>query len=135
MTGGKQSTGCPPEQDRREKLLEEYFDRLNAGERIDPEDIRREHPAEAEGLIEDLQAFASLDASGLTGALVEEHPLGTLGDCVLRRQIGRGGMGGSRQSARAARAGGLRLAAGAGLRQDGWRPWLVSNPARTSGVA
>jgi len=95
MTGGETIYGShPPEQERREELLQEYVDRLNAGERIDPEEIRREHPSLAEGLIEDLQAFAALDAAGLgAGPFAEEAPLGTLGDYVLRRRIGRGGMG------------------------------------------
>jgi hypothetical protein len=80
-------------QERREELLEEYVDRLNAGERVDPAEIRRDHPALAEGLIEDLEAFAALEAPALADRLVEEQPLGTLGDYMLRRRIGRGGMG------------------------------------------
>ncbi|MBI4607265.1 MAG: serine/threonine protein kinase, partial [Planctomycetes bacterium] len=94
MTDARPSSGFDPAgEDRREELLEEYVDRLNSGERIDPQDIRREHPAVAGALIEALEAFAALSASAPAGRLAEEPQLGKLGDYTLRRRIGRGGMG------------------------------------------
>ncbi|MBN1420210.1 MAG: protein kinase, partial [Planctomycetes bacterium] len=71
-----------------EALLAEYIERLNAGEALDVDSIRREHPDVADDLISELRLF-----QGIVPAPSEEQPLGTLGDYTLRRQIGRGGMG------------------------------------------
>jgi tetratricopeptide (TPR) repeat protein len=73
---------------RLEEAFEEYVDRFNAGEAVDPEEIRERHPDIAEELIEGLRAFADFESD--TAA---EAPLGTLGDYRLVRRIGRGGMG------------------------------------------
>ncbi len=73
---------------RLEELLAEYIDRLNEGERLDPEQICAEQPDLGEALIEHLEAFAQM-----TTGRDEEGAPRTLGDYVLHRQIGRGGMG------------------------------------------
>ncbi len=71
-----------------EEIFAEYVERLNAGERISPWQIEKEHPEHAAELIEQLEVFhASVRNRDEAG------PLGTLGDYTLRRQIGRGGMG------------------------------------------
>ncbi len=77
------SSEVPPEQ-----ILGSYLDRLNSGEDLDFEKIRREHPDLASELIEKLHFFQEIGPRPSNGS-----PLGTLGDYTLRRQIGRGGMG------------------------------------------
>ena len=70
-------------------LLWEYMDRWNAGEALDFDAIRSEHPelaAELVSSLNSLQQWRKEDASS-------QDTLGTLGDYTLRRQIGRGGMG------------------------------------------
>ena len=76
-----------PSSRRYEEVLEEYIDRLNAGERFDPVELWSKHPDFAEELIDHLETFANIESHG------EASPVGTLGDYTLRRQIGRGGMG------------------------------------------
>ncbi len=68
-------------------IVTDYLDRLNRGEVLDPFQILAEHPELGQEILEELQAFISLDST------TESSPLGTLGDYTLRRQIGRGGMG------------------------------------------
>ncbi len=77
-----------PNLDQIERVFAEYVERLNAGEKISPWEIERQHPEFAEELIEQLELFKS-------GVFAHDQPapLGTLGDYTLRRQIGRGGMG------------------------------------------
>jgi hypothetical protein len=72
-------------------LLWEYVDRLNAGEALDTEIIRAEHPELAGELIVELEALKGwqADEPGMPDTVL----LGTLGDYTLLRQIGRGGMG------------------------------------------
>ena len=69
-------------------IVAEYVDRVNAGERIHPDDILSEHPTLCGEILDQLEAFVSVGHSR-----DPEEPLGTLGDYTLRRQIGRGGMG------------------------------------------
>ncbi len=71
-----------------EALLADYVERLNAGEPIDIESIKTDHPAVAEEIIDQLRLLQDIykDASS-------SSDLGTFGDYTLRRQIGRGGMG------------------------------------------
>jgi serine/threonine protein kinase/Tfp pilus assembly protein PilF len=76
--------------DRLAEALGGYIDRLSAGERLDPEEVRREHPELAAALIEELETFAAFGSRAPEGELAG---LGTLGHYELRRQIGRGGMG------------------------------------------
>ncbi len=80
-----------PEATNAEDLLWECVARLNRGESIDEAALRKEHPAEAEEVLRQLEAFKDIGATetgaGACGSL------GTLGDYTLRRQIGRGGMG------------------------------------------
>jgi serine/threonine protein kinase/Flp pilus assembly protein TadD len=71
-----------------DEALREYIDRLNAGEGLDKEEIRRRHPEIGDRLIEEIETYEFLG-----GEVVAREFLGTLGDYTLRRQIGRGGMG------------------------------------------
>ncbi len=85
----------PP--DPKADLLWEYVDRINAGEPLDEEKIRGDHPDVADELIDQLKAFTRIeggdpDADGDTGG-DGESILGVLGDYRLLRQVGRGGMG------------------------------------------
>ncbi len=71
-----------------EEILASYVDRLNEGERLDEEMILAEDPVHGPEIFEHLEAFIESTVEG------DDSPaLGTLGDYVLRRQIGRGGMG------------------------------------------
>jgi serine/threonine protein kinase/cytochrome c-type biogenesis protein CcmH/NrfG len=85
---GNQAAGDPGRavDEEAESLLFECVDRLNAGETIDLAALRRERPAIADLVIEQLRAFEGLDDDGA-------GVLGTLGDYTLRRELGRGGMG------------------------------------------
>jgi len=73
---------------REAELLWRYLDPLNAGDELDFEEIRREHPDVGEEIVAQIEAFQRLTAEPSA-----DEPLGTLGDYTLRRRIGRGGMG------------------------------------------
>ena len=80
-----------PEGERERRLADifcEYARRIEGGEELDREEIRRLHPDLAEDLLRDLESFEAVGAE-----LGPAEPLGTLGDYTLRRRIGRGGMG------------------------------------------
>ncbi|MBI4583668.1 MAG: protein kinase [Planctomycetes bacterium] len=79
--------------ERFERLLGEYIDRLNAGESPDHNAILTEHPDMGADLLREIETFEEfkLPKGALVGAAAQS--LGTLGDYRLRRQIGRGGMG------------------------------------------
>jgi serine/threonine protein kinase len=71
-----------------DEALAAYVDRLAAGERLDPVEILTEHPDVGEEILACLEGFVDLEQ------LAECVPAVTrLGDYVLRRRIGRGGMG------------------------------------------
>ncbi|MBI4586292.1 MAG: protein kinase [Planctomycetes bacterium] len=71
-----------------ENVLARYVEKLNAGEKISPWEIERDHPEFASELIDQLKIFQD-------GVLGSEEPvvLGTIGDYKLLKHIGRGGMG------------------------------------------
>ena len=71
-----------------ELLLWHYVERINAGQRIDAAEVYADSPENADEILEQLEAFQSIDTE-----LNSSEPLGTLGDYTLRREIGRGGMG------------------------------------------
>ncbi len=71
-----------------DRVVAEYVDRLNSGERIDHLEIMASHPDEGEQILRELEVFVDLEAG-----VREPVSLGTVGDYTLRRQIGRGGMG------------------------------------------
>ncbi len=71
-----------------EALFAQYVERLNAGEAIDIETIRADHPEVAQELIDQLRLLRDVYRDSAAS-----RDLGTLGDYTLRRQIGRGGMG------------------------------------------
>ena len=78
------------EDDRVQDIVAEYVERLNLGDEIRPDEVLSEHPDLAAEILDHLECF--LDLASRPSA-DDNHPLGTLGDYTLRRQIGRGGMG------------------------------------------
>jgi serine/threonine protein kinase/Flp pilus assembly protein TadD len=79
------------------RVADEFRERQARGERPDPEEYARRHPEAAELL---RKVLASLEVLGLSLASDEpgasatgEGPTGTLGDFLLIREVGRGGMG------------------------------------------
>ncbi len=72
-------------------IVAAYIDRMNRGERFTPEAIRAEHPDLAEAILDHLETF--VDLSRETEETGEPERLGSLGDYVLKRRLGRGGMG------------------------------------------
>src|SRR4051812_9050808 len=80
-------------------LLERLTARLNAGEPVDPAELRREYPEHAEELLRLLPAvrlMADLSKSAEVDLIARDstgQPLGELGDFRLIREVGRGGMG------------------------------------------
>ena len=79
---------------RFESIVGEYLDRLNDGQRIEPEEILIEHPKLGPAILDDLRAFLDVDA---TGSAIESNDEDgfprRLADYTLRRMLGRGGMG------------------------------------------
>jgi serine/threonine protein kinase len=73
------------------RVADEFTQRLNRGERPDPEEYARRHPHLAGLLREVLPALQLLRAPAADAAVTELA--GTLGDFRLLRQVGRGGMG------------------------------------------
>ncbi len=71
-------------------IVAHYLDRLNEGECLDAEEVLREHPDWGQAVVNELEAFMDLGSRATDDPTM---PLGTLGDYILRRQIGRGGMG------------------------------------------
>ncbi|HAK95691.1 MAG TPA: hypothetical protein DCM87_12010, partial [Planctomycetes bacterium] len=70
------------------QLVAGYVDRLNRGTEIDPEEIRREYPDLADEILSQLEVFVGIQA-GVSG----EGGRSVIGDYVLKRRVGRGGMG------------------------------------------
>ncbi|MCZ6796144.1 MAG: protein kinase [Planctomycetota bacterium] len=95
MTKPDARDGAPADGDSRsasvERLFGEYVDRLSAGEALDAEVIRREHPDVAEELIEQLRSFADLRSGDDDGG--GGGRFGSFGDYRIARELGRGGMG------------------------------------------
>ena len=82
-------TSDTPDRNRlREELFGLYIDRLNAGEVLDVNQIRADHPAIAEALILELEEYEALLNGG-----GEKVPSDTFGDYRIVRELGRGGMG------------------------------------------
>ncbi|MBN1422025.1 MAG: protein kinase [Planctomycetes bacterium] len=75
------------EDDRLDDIIAQYVERLNAGGRVDREEVERDHPEWAREILARLETFVQL------GAGRESLPSETIGDFRLIRQIGRGGMG------------------------------------------
>jgi serine/threonine protein kinase/Flp pilus assembly protein TadD len=70
-------------------VLGEYLDRLNAGESVDLARIEAEHPEHASEIIARLKAFEALGGEAEGPRALER----VMGDYVLLRRLGRGGMG------------------------------------------
>ena len=79
------------------RLFDELCTRLEAGQTVDLESYRDQHPEQAEELSDLLPAVQLLfdlrDAETAASALHTEPEIGVLGDFRLIRQLGRGGMG------------------------------------------
>ena len=74
--------------DETDEIVADYIDRMNRGERFTPEAIRAAHPELAEEVLDHLEMFIDLSQG-----TEEPERLGSLGDYVLKRRLGRGGMG------------------------------------------
>jgi hypothetical protein len=74
------------EGDELEDLLGRYVDRLNDGERLDPEAVLAENPVHGPEIVAHLESF-------IESTVEKEEPQRVLGDYTLLRQVGRGGMG------------------------------------------
>ena len=66
-----------------------YVDRMLAGEVLDLEQVRRDHPESGDALVQQLRSFQDLLDASHSGDLSAT----TLGDYTVIRQAGRGGMG------------------------------------------
>ena len=84
------------------EVVEEFTNRLQAGESVDVESYIRRHPEQAERirqLLPALELLADLGHSlhtgpdGAAGDVVEDRFSGTLGDFRILREVGKGGMG------------------------------------------
>ena len=86
-TDGMNGPRTGDEEKEFEELLASYVDRLNRGDELNPQEIMGKHPLVGEHLLAYLEDFVGADPASID---VQRR---TLGDYVLRRQIGRGGMG------------------------------------------
>src|SRR5262245_7560053 len=84
------TTTRPDAEGELARLVEEWTERLQAGQRPDLDSFLAEHPGHAAQLRDLLPA---LDLLGGLGASAGEQPLGRLGDYQILRELGRGGMG------------------------------------------
>jgi hypothetical protein len=84
------------------EVVEEFTNRVQAGESVDVESYAQRHPEHAERLRQLLPALALLaevgrsshmGSDGVSRETAEDHLTGTLGDFRLIREVGRGGMG------------------------------------------
>jgi tetratricopeptide (TPR) repeat protein len=75
------------------QVADEFTERLNRGERPDPEEYAQRHPQLAVLLREVLPALQVFGAPADPALPPAADPAGTLGDFRLLRQVGRGGMG------------------------------------------
>ncbi len=91
--------GEPALDPRLAGLLEEYFNRRQAGEKLTPEDFAREHPDVAEPLRSHLQGLALIDQArtrvltAQAAAPPSAGPRPAVTGYELLEEIGRGGMG------------------------------------------
>jgi serine/threonine protein kinase/tetratricopeptide (TPR) repeat protein len=70
------------------ELVSEYVDRMNAGEKLDPQQVLEQHPRRGPEILEELQVFLDIDEDEWAVSAFS-----TVGDFRLIRQVGRGGMG------------------------------------------
>jgi tetratricopeptide (TPR) repeat protein len=85
------------------ELIEQYLQRLQAGEKLDPSEFAARHPEHAEALrqlLPALRMMAELSCSrvpdrysGPLSEAISAPELGVLGDFCILREVGRGGMG------------------------------------------
>ena len=82
------------------ELVEEFCQRVQAGESLDAGTFAAEHPlcalalAEVLPAVEALAAFGELDSTPALLAMGDEIPESRiLGDYLIKREVGRGGMG------------------------------------------
>jgi serine/threonine protein kinase/tetratricopeptide (TPR) repeat protein len=85
------------------ELIEQYLERLHAGEALDPSEFAARYPEHAEALrqllpalqmMAELSRSAARDRSGLQPSEALTGPeLGVVGDFRILREVGRGGMG------------------------------------------
>jgi eukaryotic-like serine/threonine-protein kinase len=84
------------------EVVEEFTNRLQAGETVDVESYLRRHPEHAERLrqllpalelLADLGRSSSVGSDGAAGRIAVGGVSGLLGDFRILREVGRGGMG------------------------------------------
>lgn len=88
----------PAQQDQLSRLLEDYLAELESGGAPDVKDLMEQHPELAQALQHSIDGLRFLHQATAAfgpeqGARSQEPPYRELGDFMIKREVGRGGMG------------------------------------------